>query len=191
MILIAGATGANGTELIKRLSSAGAPIRAMARKPRKDSNSVPPGVEFVADDFDDPESLRKALNGVDRAFLVTNSSEKVEAQQLRFVELARAAGVQHIVYLSQLQAASNSPVRFLRYHGICRRRYPRVGHAIHKPASQPLHAESAAGIWPVDPVTATFFRACGRCTGERRRCPGHSRCRCRSLDPERPLRKDV
>jgi uncharacterized protein YbjT (DUF2867 family) len=118
MILITGATGANGTELIKRLSGVGVSLRAMARKPRNDPNSMPPGVEVVAADFDDPESLRKALNGIDRAFLVTNSSDKVEAQQLRFVELARAAGVQHIVYLSQLQAASNSPVRFLRYHGI-------------------------------------------------------------------------
>ena len=66
--------------------------------------------------FDAADSLRKALAGVDRAFLVTPSSEKVEEQQLRFVDLAREAGVKHIVYLSQLHARQDSPVRFLRYH---------------------------------------------------------------------------
>lgn len=49
---------------------------------------------------------------------MTNSSERAEAQQLSFVEQARAAGVRHIVYLSQLDAAANSVVRFLRYHAV-------------------------------------------------------------------------
>ena len=47
---------------------------------------------------------------------MTPSSERAEAQQTTFVELARRAGVRHIVKLSQLAAASASPVRFLRYH---------------------------------------------------------------------------
>ena len=73
-------------------------------------------LEFVEADFDDPASLRKALDGVQRAFLVTNSSERVEERQLRFVALARESGVKHIVYLSQLHASLDSPLRFLRYH---------------------------------------------------------------------------
>lgn len=82
------------------------------------ANDALPGVEFVTADFNDPATIRLALEGVDRAFLVTNSSERAEAQQLGFVDLARAAGVRHIVYLSQLHAAKNSPVRFLRYHAV-------------------------------------------------------------------------
>jgi uncharacterized protein YbjT (DUF2867 family) len=113
MILVTGATGTNGIELIRCLSKLGAPFRGMGRKPPKTA-----GVEWVIGDFEDPDSLRKALAGVERVFLLTKSSETVEAQQLRFVELARAAGVQHIVYLSQLHADSNSSIRFLRYHGI-------------------------------------------------------------------------
>src|ERR1700710_2305594 len=113
MILVTGATGTNGIELMNCLCNLGAPFRAMARKPRET-----PGAEWIAADFDDPDSLRKALTGIERVFLLTKSSEKVEAQQLRFVELARVAGVQHIVYLSQLHAESKSSVRFLRYHGI-------------------------------------------------------------------------
>jgi uncharacterized protein YbjT (DUF2867 family) len=88
-----------------------------------------PGVEFVRADFDDPASVRRALDGVDRAFLVTNSTERAEAQQLGFVQVARAAGLQHIVYLSQLHAAAESPVRYLRYHAVVEDAISRSGMA--------------------------------------------------------------
>jgi uncharacterized protein YbjT (DUF2867 family) len=76
-----------------------------------------PGVTSTEGDFDDPASLRAALEGVDRAFLLTNSTERTEAQQIAFVEAAQAQGVGHVVYLSQLAADPQSAVRFLRYHG--------------------------------------------------------------------------
>ena len=76
-----------------------------------------PGVSSTEGDFDDPASLRRALEGVDRAFLLTNSTERTEAQQIAFVEAAQAQGVRHVVYLSQLAADERSPVRFLHYHG--------------------------------------------------------------------------
>jgi uncharacterized protein YbjT (DUF2867 family) len=76
-----------------------------------------PGVSSTEGDFDDPESLRRALEGVDRAFLLTNSTERTEAQQIAFVEAAQAQRVGHVVYLSQLAANPQSPDRFLRYHG--------------------------------------------------------------------------
>jgi uncharacterized protein YbjT (DUF2867 family) len=117
MILVTGASGKNGAEILKLLSGRKERIRAMSRK-RKDVASAGPtcGLEFVEADFEDAESLRKALDGVQRAFLVTNSSERVQELQLRFVGLARESGVKHIVYLSQLHAAADSPLRFLRYH---------------------------------------------------------------------------
>ena len=76
-----------------------------------------PGVTSTEGDFDDPASLRRALEGVDRAFLLTNPTERTEAQQIAFVEAALAQRVGHVVYLSQLAADQQSPVRFLRYHG--------------------------------------------------------------------------
>jgi uncharacterized protein YbjT (DUF2867 family) len=117
MILVTGATGKNGTEILKRLSGRQERIRAMVHKQKDIVNATRNcALEFVEADFDDAESLRKALNGVQRAFLVTNSSERVEERQLRFVALARESGVKHIVYLSQLHASLDSPLRFLRYH---------------------------------------------------------------------------
>jgi uncharacterized protein YbjT (DUF2867 family) len=117
MILVTGATGKNGLEIIKLLSGRQERIRAMIRKQSDTTKFTPrPNLGFVEADFDDAASLRNALSGVQRAFLVTNSSEKVEERQLRFVQIARESGVKHVVYLSQLHASSHSPLRFLRYH---------------------------------------------------------------------------
>jgi uncharacterized protein YbjT (DUF2867 family) len=118
MILVTGATGKNGVEIIKRLSGKGTRVRAMVHRLSGLPGSTTTNVEYMAADFDDAESLRKVLDGVDRAFLVTNSSDRVEKRQLRFVDVAREAGVGHIVYLSQLHAAKDSPLRFLRYHAV-------------------------------------------------------------------------
>lgn len=60
-----------------------------------------------------PASLARALEGVDRAFLLTNSTEKAGSQQLAFVAAASQAGVKHIVKLSQFLADPQSPVRYL------------------------------------------------------------------------------
>ncbi|GAA3941384.1 SDR family oxidoreductase [Chitinophaga oryziterrae] len=82
----------------------------MLRSPNKD---IP---EAIQGDFNDPVSISKALQGIEKAFLLTNSSEQAENQQITFVELAKKAGVKHIVKLSQWAADKYSPVRFLRYH---------------------------------------------------------------------------
>jgi uncharacterized protein YbjT (DUF2867 family) len=118
MILVTGAGGSNGSELTKRLSAKSASVRAMVRKSSSLESNALPGVEFVTADFDDLASVNRALEGVQSACLVTNSSQRTETQQLRFVETARAADLRHIVYLSQLHARKDSPVRFLRYHAV-------------------------------------------------------------------------
>src|SRR6516165_834366 len=84
MILVTGANGSNGSEIVKRLSGMGAAVRAMVRTPSDQAKGILPGVEIATADFDQPGSVRRALEGVDRVFLVTNSSERVEKQQLQF-----------------------------------------------------------------------------------------------------------
>lgn len=117
MILVTGATGTNGGELARQLSSAGHVFRALVREPAKAHDvAALPGADLVIGDFDDSASLARALDGVTRAFLVTPSTAEAEARQRRFVVAAREAGVRHIVKLSQIHADPASPVRFLRYH---------------------------------------------------------------------------
>ena len=122
MILVTGATGNNGKELVKLLISRNVTFRAMVRKPEKAKEIAKvQGVEVVAGDFDDLDFILHALKGVERAFLLTNSTERAEAQQRNFVSMASRAGVKHLVKLSQYGAREDSPVRFLRYHAAIER----------------------------------------------------------------------
>ena len=118
MILITGATGNNGTEILKRLPTADVPVRAMVRNRERASAIASPHVEVVEGDFDRPETLLAALDGVQRAFLLTHSSERARAQQIAFVDAARQSGVTHVVKLSQFAADANAPDRFRRYHAV-------------------------------------------------------------------------
>jgi len=116
-ILITGATGTIGSELARQLSVAGFNFKAMVRS----FNSIGSlkslsGPELVKGDFNDPQSLGEALWGVEKVFLLTNSTEQAEIQQIALVDAAISAGVKHIVKLSQFAADIQSPVRYLRYH---------------------------------------------------------------------------
>lgn len=116
-ILITGATGSVGTHLIKYLSEKNVSFRVLARKSdRATKLSSIEGLELVYGDLTDKNSVKNALQGIEKVFLLTNSSETAETLQLNFVDMLRANGVQHVVKLSQLAATLHSPVRFLRYH---------------------------------------------------------------------------
>jgi uncharacterized protein YbjT (DUF2867 family) len=116
-ILITGATGSTGSAIVKTLTAQGVPVRVMVRKPPA-ASTFPSEVETVIADFDDQKSLAAALTEVDRAYLVTPSSEHAQEQQLRFADQAAASGIERLVVLSQLNSEPDSPVRFLRYHAV-------------------------------------------------------------------------
>lgn len=114
-VVVTGATGSTGRAVLDALIGRGAPVRAMVRRDG-DRDGLPAGVQVAVADFDDKESIAAALHGAGRAYLVTPSSERAGRQQRCFADLAASAGVGHLVVLSQLAAAGDSPVRFLRYH---------------------------------------------------------------------------
>lgn len=95
MILVTGATGTIGREVLRRLPS-DLPLRIMARRPEQ-VTGAPPAARIVHGDFTDPASLTDALHNVHTAFLVTNPDGDDDT---RFLDPARAAGVRHIVKLS-------------------------------------------------------------------------------------------
>jgi uncharacterized protein YbjT (DUF2867 family) len=125
-VLVTGATGHTGRAVAEALSRRGTSVRAMVRA-ETDRDRLPAGVQPVVADFDDPASIAAALHGARRAYLVTPSSERAEAQQRRFADLAVQAGVGHLVVLSQLGADEQSPVRFLRYHAAVERHIRDLG----------------------------------------------------------------
>ena len=127
LILVTGATGNTGSALLQQLETRGARARAMVRGQPDSARLRGTSATIVRGNFDDPRSLEAALEGVTHAYLVTPSSPDAEAQQVRFAELAAAAGVRHLVKLSQFAADEASPVRFLRYHAAVERRIRELG----------------------------------------------------------------
>src|ERR687891_1715858 len=126
-VLVTGATGSTGSALLELLVSRGVGVRAMVRREGDATRIAAAGVDAVVADFDDEAASRNALQEVDRVYVVTPSSERAEDQQRRFIELATATGVQHVVKLSQLGADESSPVRFLRWHAAVERRIRELG----------------------------------------------------------------
>jgi uncharacterized protein YbjT (DUF2867 family) len=126
-VLVTGATGNTGAVLLRLLEERGVATRAMIRHEHDIARLGNTSASIVIGDFDNANSVAAALDGVDSAYLVTPSSIKAEAQQLRFAELAAAANVKHLVKLSQFAADEASPVRFLRYHATVERRICELG----------------------------------------------------------------
>ena len=116
MIAVAGSTGTNGSLLIEELLASGAPVRAMVRTLEGASSVGREGVETVVADFGAPETLDGALEGAQRAFLVTPADPRMVEWERNFVDAARRAGVRHVVKLSVLGAEEEAPVRFARVH---------------------------------------------------------------------------
>jgi uncharacterized protein YbjT (DUF2867 family) len=117
MILVTGATGLNGSELVRRLSAKGVPVRALVRNPDKARTiSSLPHVEIVEGDMARPETLAAALDGVDRAMLISSSVPAMLEVQSSFIDAAAGAGVRHVVKLSGIFADLNSSFRFARMH---------------------------------------------------------------------------
>jgi uncharacterized protein YbjT (DUF2867 family) len=116
MILVIGATGTTGREVVRELVAAGAPVRAFVRAAPKAQALREMGIEVAIGDLDQPETLTPALAGVDRLFLLTAPDPKQVEQQGRAVEEAQRAGVRHIVKLSALGADADSSVSLARWH---------------------------------------------------------------------------
>jgi uncharacterized protein YbjT (DUF2867 family) len=130
MILVTGATGLNGRELLRRLSERGVPVRALVRSiARAEGLSSLPKVEIVEGDMARPETLAGALRGVDRAMLISSSDPAMLDVQSNFIEAARKAGVQHVVKLSGIMPEPDSPFRFARMHAEIERRLEASGMA--------------------------------------------------------------
>jgi uncharacterized protein YbjT (DUF2867 family) len=117
VILVTGATGLTGSELLRRLSARGIPSRALVRNLAKAQQlALLPNVEVVVGDMAQPDSLTEALRGVDRAMLISSSDPMMVETQSTFIHAARKAGVQHVVKLSGIIPELDSPFRFARMH---------------------------------------------------------------------------
>src|SRR5260370_26960169 len=102
-VLVTGATGTVGGELVKALLQRGADVRALTRKQPK-PGSFPGAVEIALGDLSDPVSLAEAIRGVDELFLLIGNVPDEFTQALTAYGLAKKADLKHVTYLSVFKA---------------------------------------------------------------------------------------
>lgn len=109
-ILITGATGHVGRELLAELASRGRPVRAMTRRP--EAIAPRPGVEIVRGDFEDAASLDAALAGVAAVFSMSAQpvfGAPTPTHDEALAAACRRAGVRRVVKLSALGGGGRDP----------------------------------------------------------------------------------
>jgi uncharacterized protein YbjT (DUF2867 family) len=124
MNLIVGASGTLGSVVARRLLEKGEAVRGMSRTPEKVADIKEMGAAGVRGDLRDPDSLRYACDGATAVIAAAHSllGRGVERSNLiddkghrDLIDAAKAARVQHFVYISVIFAAPNHPVPFARY----------------------------------------------------------------------------
>jgi uncharacterized protein YbjT (DUF2867 family) len=101
-ILVTGATGHQGGAVFRHLRDRGFIVRALTRDPSLPAARalVGHGTEVVRGDFNDPDSLSRALDGVDGAYCVQPVGEEEVRQGKGFIDAIKRTRVSHVVYSS-------------------------------------------------------------------------------------------
>lgn len=109
LILVTGATGTIGRDVVKYLARKSAAVRAAVRNPGKAAQQFGRGVELAEFDFANEATFGPTLAGVRAAFVLPPLGPEQTAMVNRFVDVAKQAGVQHIVKLSAIDADRDPP----------------------------------------------------------------------------------
>src|ERR1700675_2181156 len=102
-VLVTGATGTVGGEVVKALLQRGTDVRALTRKQPK-PGTFPGAVEIALGDLTDPVSVTEAIKGVDELFLLIGSVADEFTQALTAYGFAKKGGLRHVTYLSVFKA---------------------------------------------------------------------------------------
>jgi NADH dehydrogenase len=129
VLLLTGATGLVGSALLRRLTTAGEPVRCLVRDPRRlGADRV--RVQIALGDLADPPSFRNALRGVRTVVHLAAAIRDQRAGSIeelngiatwRMVQAAERAGVEHFVFFSALGASSHDRTRVLRAKALAER----------------------------------------------------------------------
>jgi uncharacterized protein YbjT (DUF2867 family) len=110
-ILVIGALGNVGCEVVKELQAKGISVRAADLFPEKINERFGAGVEAVGFDFAKPETYQAAFHGIKKMFLLRPPQiTDIQKMMVPALEAAKGAGVKHIVFLSLIGIESNTVV---------------------------------------------------------------------------------
>jgi uncharacterized protein YbjT (DUF2867 family) len=100
-ILIVGALGNTGTQVVKMLQASGHRVRAADRDLKQLNESFEDAVECVRFDFTDPKTFTQTFEGVEKMFLLRPPQiSKVKRDMFPAIDAAKQAGVRYVVFLS-------------------------------------------------------------------------------------------
>lgn len=116
MKFITGATGSIGKELCRLLAEAKIPARAMCRREEQLEQFQILGLEAVLADFENPDSLRNAMQDCEQMFLLTSPNPSHTRIEKSMIDIAEKAGVKHIVRLSTADTNLSAKLSYAKSH---------------------------------------------------------------------------
>jgi uncharacterized protein YbjT (DUF2867 family) len=134
VILVIGGRSKIGSALIESLRARGERVRALIRG-QEAGAAAEADVETVVGDLAQPDSLRAAMSGVEKVFLLSSPHRDAVSWYRNAIDAASAAGVGLLVRSSILGADRDSPAEFVNAHTTCDRYLERSGldHVILRP----------------------------------------------------------
>lgn len=151
MILVTGATGTVGSELLNQLAQRDVTVRALVHSAAGRASIEGSQAEAVEGDFDRPETLVEALAGCDHLFLLSPPHPDQPIREQAAIDAAQQAGVGHVVALSVMGADPASNVASAQWHAQIDEHLigSGLGYTILRPAGfMQVH------LWPVETVTS-------------------------------------
>lgn len=113
-VLVTGAAGKVGREVVKQLAARGEHVRAGVRV--VDHPHGTGGTDYVHLDFGEPRTMQRACVGIEYLLLFTPLEEHMVSVATALIEHARAAGVKHVVRLSAMGAGTLPTLKLGRLH---------------------------------------------------------------------------
>ena len=115
-ILVTGATGTTGREIIRQLTVRGIAVRAFVRQPGRIRWDTPLA-EQAEGDLDDVASLERSMRGIEKVIVIAELHEAMANRVANVIAAARKARVRHLVRFSTLGADRGSPCQSFCLHG--------------------------------------------------------------------------
>jgi len=158
-IVVTGATGKTGGAVVTQLLAEGFPVRAMVRTLDGRAEALrSAGADVVVADLFDPDQLRAALQGAQRAYYMAPFHPHALQSAVAFGVSARDAGLESIVQMSQWTSHRNHPVNLTRQTWLMDKLFaelPGIAHTIVNPGMfadnflRTMDFAALLGIYPV------------------------------------------
>lgn len=117
-ILVTGATGTVGNEVVRQLAAAGHQVRAFVHSEASAKGLPTQNVELVLGDYAQTDTLEAAMRGVDAVYALTPVAQAATQWMLNIIDAARKAGVRHVVKHSGYGAKVDGPTEIARGHAV-------------------------------------------------------------------------